>query len=556
MRLHLILALVTGLLLFFTLRGERHRFTFARVDQMAQKRAALPYIPLPNVLPPQLQKLTPQQESGIFWKDAYRLWRKKGLPFQVDFYHISRSFPTGPQINTVDRKGPHRLAYSPTFFNFLNLAINPPLPSNMPFAGFYLRYPLPIALNERANELNGFFSVMGGSYYRALAKDQVYGLSARGLALNTGVAGKPEEFPEFTEWWLREPAANANEIVLDALLGSPSVSGAYEFKIRPGAQTSVDVRASLYFRRAVDVIGLAPFSSMYLYGENAKNHYGDTVHPEIHDSDGLLIDNGHGEWIWRPLEQTNFLQVYNFQLQSPRGFGLLQRDREFQHYQDLDMKYNVRPSVWVTPHGDWGKGVVQLTQLNSNNPNTDNVVMFWHPDAAPQAGSHLDISYTVDFYTNDDSRPPLASCRQTFVNDPAPPATPTGSLPPGGPVPTGKAAGKAVAAKGAKAAPKLPPPPPAPPLPKTTPVQFMVDFSGHDIESQPATPPPDLDLKMSPPGTILREPARVEKNAYDKSWRVTFTIFPAQPHVPTELSCRLLHNGRPLTETWTYTWHQ
>ncbi len=428
MRLHLTIALIVTLLLVLTIRANhKHRFTFKQVEEMAGKRAQGKYTPLPDTLPPQLKTLTPAQEAGIFWKDTSRLWRKKGLPFQVDFYHPLNSNPLPhftPRINSVDSKGQHPLAYSPAQFNFLNLNFNPPLPTDLGFAGFYLRYP-DIGIGSNPNSLDGFFSVLGSCYYRALAKNQVYGLSARGLAINTaGVPGKTEEFPQFTDWWLVEPASNATQMVVYALLDSPSVSGAYEFKISPGSVTSVEVHAVLFFRQKVEQLGIAPFSSMYEYGENAKDHFGDTVHPEIHDSDGLLMEKHNGEWVWRPLAQATQLQIYPHPDESPKGFGLIQRDRDFQHYQDLEKKYNVRPSSWVTPHGDWGKGAYQLTQLVTNNKDTDNVILFWCPSQKPNVGDRMDVSYTVNFYMNDAQRPPLAYCKSTFINAPAPPPTP------------------------------------------------------------------------------------------------------------------------------------
>jgi glucans biosynthesis protein len=384
---------------------------------------------------------------------------------------------------------------------------------------------------------------MGASYFRVLARDQVYGLSARALAINSIVENK-EEFPQWTEWWLDQPTPDAASMELDALLDSPSVSGAYQFILHPGASTSVDVRATLFFRKPVPNLGIAPFSSMYLYGENAKNHFGNGSHPEIHDSDGLLLNNGKGEWVWRPLEQWPFRQAYNFADENPRGFGLLQRDRNFEHYQDLQLNYNQRPSAWVTPHGGWGKGALQLIQLVTNNTNTDNVVLLWHPDQTPKAGDRLDLSYTIDFYMNDASRPPLAYVTQTLVNDPAPPPPPA---PGAEPIPASPPPGtKAVAA------PK-PPAPPATPLPNTTPVQFLVDFAGDGIENVAPDHKPDLDLTCSP-GTLVRESA-VQKNDYDKSWRASFTIIPAKVNVPVELRLTLRDNGKALSETWTYTWH-
>lgn len=545
MRLHLTLAFITFLLLVLTFRSsDRHRFTFEKVQALAQQQVKTPFVPLPDVVPPQLKKLTLDQERGIFWKDTYRLWRKKGLPFQVDFFHVLASDPsahTAPVINTVDHRGVHLLAYSPTFFNFLNLTFNPPLPSSLGYAGFYVRYPI-----NKSNQLDGFFSVKGASYFRAIAKDQVYGLSARALGINTGLDNKPEEFPQFKEWWLHEPDSNATLFVLDALLDSPSVSGAYEFKIRPGATTSVDVHATLFFRQSVDWLGIAPFSSMYLYGENGGNHFGN-FHPEIHDSDGILINTGKDDWLWRPLEQATQLQLYKIADENPKGFGLLQRDRDFQHYQDLDLNYNVRPSAWVTPHGNWGKGSVVLVHRPSNNTNVDNVALFWHPDQAPKAGDHLDLDYTIDFYMNDASRPPLAYTKATLVVNPAPPSAPA----PLSNTPTSGATSKP---------PVIAPPPPSKPG-DTTPVQFLVDFAGHGIENIPSQTPPYLYLHFNPPETVLRD-WKIEKISYDNSWRATFTIIPFKRNVPTELHCRLLENttppsnAKPLSEEWNYTWHQ
>jgi glucans biosynthesis protein len=541
MRLHLTLALITALLLAITLRpSERHRFTLDSVQTTAQQLAQKPFVPLPDILPPQLKKLTPAQELGIFWNDKYRLWRKNGLPFQVDFYHPSNEGHTSPKINLVDNRGVRPLVYSPAFFNY-QMPINPPLPSGLGYAGFYVRYPI-----DKPDSLDGFFSVLGASYFRVLAKDQVYGLSARGLAVNAGLDGKPEEFPEFKEWWLHEPDPNATELVLDALLDSASVTGAYEFKLRPGAVTSVDIHAVLFFRKKVEWLGIAPFSSMYLYGENAPNHFGN-FHPEIHDSDGLLINTGKGNWLWRPLGQAPLFQIYKFNDENPKGFGLLQRDRDFQHYQDLSLKYNVRPSAWVTPHGNWGKGSIVLAHRPSDNPNTDNVVLFWHPDQIPQKGDRMELDYTIDFYMNDASRPPLAYSSATWIINPAPPpAPPPGTL----------SAPNAVKQS-------APPPIPAPSSPAggTAPVQFQIDFSGNGIEGIPADHPPYLDLHLDPPETKLRD-SSLQKIGYGNSWRATFTIFPFKHNVPTELHCRLMQNtqpetnAKPLSEEWTYTWHQ
>ena len=607
MRLHFTLAIITIVALYLTLRAERrHHFTFQQVEQVAKERASKPFVGLPDALAlaPQLRNLTPEQDAGIFSKETSREWRRKGLPFQIDFYRQLNSNPIphiSPRFRIVDAKGPHDpLQYSPALFNFYNvrtnppqsLVFNPPLPNSLGFAGYYVRYP-DMAIGSNPGSLDGFFSALGASYFRAIAKNQVYGLSGRGIAINTSLDDPkhPEEFPIFTDWWLHEPSSTATQLVLDAILDGPSVCGAYEFKITPGTVTSVEIRASLYFRQDVARLGIDPFSSMYLFGENASDHFNDTAHQEIHDSDGLLIESGKEEWDWQPLSQSDDkrtgakgyqLQSYAFAEDGPKGFGLLQRDRDYQHYQDNVMLYNMRPSAWVTPHSGFGKGEVTMIMRPSNDFNTDNVVMFWHPAEAIKAGDHKEFSYTIDFYTDDSNRPPLAYTRQTLINVPAPPppppapftAEPKNPTPAEPPAPAASSAktnaAPAVAAKpGTNAAPVIAakpatnapplvigPPFPGKPIPQgTTSVQFLIDFAGDGIANIPANQPPTLDLTYDPPGTYVRDQS-VEKNGYDNSWRATISIIPFKPFVPTILKCRLLRDGKPVTETWNYTWRQ
>jgi glucans biosynthesis protein len=583
MRLHLTLALITIIALYITLRAERRQhFTFGQVEEIAKAVASKPYAPLPSDLPPQLKKLTPEQDGGIFSKETARLWRRKGLPFQVDFYHQLNSNPqphVAPTFFEVTSKHTTKLSYSPALFNFYNVATNPPqplvfdppLPASLGFAGFYVRYPdMAIGSNP------------GSDYFRAIAKDQVYGLSARGVAINTSLQDprKPEDFPIFTDWWLHEPSSEATELVLDAILDSPYVTGAYQFRIRPGAVTSVDVVASLYFRRDVDRLGISPFSSMYLFGENASDHFNDTAHGEIHDSDGLLIQSAKDEWDWQPLSQSDDkrtgsrgyqLQTYLYAEDKPKGFGLLQRDRDFTHYNDLTMLYNVRPSAWVIPHAGFDQGQVTLIELPSSDFNTDNVIMFWHPAEAIKAGDHKEYSYTIDYYMNDASRPPLAYTKQTLINVPAPPkpppppfsgppTAPRTNAPPASPAPP-QAPSKTLigppAPRPAYTAPVVIGPPfPGKPIPSgTTSVQFLIDFAGNGVETIPTNQPPELKLSYDPPGTYVRDTS-VEKNSYDNSWRATISIIPYKPFVETVLKCHLERNGRPLSETWNYTWRQ
>ncbi len=240
------------------------------------------------------------------------------------------------------------------------------------FSGFRLRAPL-----NRAEHFDEFVVFQGASYFRAVAKGQEYGLSARGLALKTGDA-RGEEFPFFRTFWIERPRPEANTVVVHALLDSDSTTGAYRFTIRPGDPTVMDVEMTLYPRVELTHVGLAPLTSMFFFGPNDRVGI-DDFRPAVHDSDGLAIWNGRGEWLWRPLINPETLQVSAFVDDNPRGFGLLQRHRAFADYQDLEAHYERRPSLWVETIGEWGSGAVQLVEIPSKSEYHDNVVAFWRP---------------------------------------------------------------------------------------------------------------------------------------------------------------------------------
>ena len=216
---------------------------------------------------------------------------------------------------------------------------------------------------------------LGASYFRGLAKGQKYGLSARGLAINTAeMIG--EEFPIFKEFWLQKPKTKDKVITLYALLDSKSVSGAYRFEIIPGANTIMNIEAHLFPRENIQKIGIAPLTSMFLFGENNKNDF-DDFRLEVHDSDGLLVHNGHGEWLWRPLDNSKKLRISSFVDNGVKGFGLLQRDRDLSNYQDFEANYQSRPSAWVEPLENWNDGYVQLVEIPSRQEIHDNIVAYW-----------------------------------------------------------------------------------------------------------------------------------------------------------------------------------
>lgn len=255
-------------------------------------------------------------------------------------------------------------------------------------AGFRLHVPL-----NRPDIHDELVAFVGASYFRALGRGSAYGISARGLALNTGLA-REEEFPRFSRFYLERPAPGAQVMTLYATLESASVTGAYRFVITPGADTAMDVTARLYFRQDVEQLGIAPLTSMFLFAERNRADF-DDYRPNVHDSDGLQIVRRDGDILWRPLANPPRLAGSYFGEDSPRAFGLLQRDRDFANYQDAAAHYERRPSVLVEPAGDWGKGMVRLVEIPSDLEVNDNIVAFWVPEGAVKAGDMREYSYRL-----------------------------------------------------------------------------------------------------------------------------------------------------------------
>ena len=254
------------------------------------------------------------------------------------------------------------------------------------------------------------------SYYRFLGRGQRYGLSARGLAIGAG-AQVNEEFPFFREFWIETPDAASEHIVIHALLDGASATGAFRFDIFPGLETSVDASVTLFARKPIASLGMAPLSSMFLCGKN-DHRFTDDSRGELHDSDGLLMHTGAGEWIWRPLSNPAVPAVSTFIDNNPRGFGLLQRDRNFDDYQDLDLAYELRPTYWIEPREGWGEGGVQLVELPTEDESNDNIVAAWAPKQNLDAGASTTYGYRITALTNDGRLTPGARAVNTFRSQP------------------------------------------------------------------------------------------------------------------------------------------
>jgi glucans biosynthesis protein len=384
-----------------------HAFDFDDVARRAAALAAQSYKSPAREFPPALKALGYDEYRDIRFKQARSIWRSQNLPFEIQLLHPGMYYDKPVRISEIVGGAAREIRFDPELFDYGKNKLDRNAVRNVGFAGFRVHF----ALNAPKYK-DEVVSFLGASYFRALGKDQRYGLSARGLAIDTGLASG-EEFPHFTEFWIVRPEAKAAELTFYALLDSPSVAGAYRFVLRPGNETVTLVKARIFLRKNVAKLGLAPLTSMYFFGENQPRAAGRDYRPEVHDSDILLVQAGTGEWITRPLVNPKRLLVTSFALSNPTGFGLMQRDRLFDNYQDLEARYELRPSAWIEPRGNWGKGRVELVQIPTPDETNDNIVAFWVPDDIPAPRTPIDVEYRIRWQKNAETRPPLAWIAQT-----------------------------------------------------------------------------------------------------------------------------------------------
>jgi glucans biosynthesis protein len=378
---------------------EREGIDFAMVESRALDLANREYgAPDKESLPEWMKALTYDQYRDIRFEPHKALWGDTKLPFRAMFFHPGYLFREPVAINEFTESHRQRVRLSEAFFNYGPLVKQRgELPADAGFAGFRLHAPLndPKVFDE-------LVVFQGASYWRALGKGQRYGISARGVAIDTGAEGVPEEFPAFREFWLRKPQKGDDRAVMFALLDGPSYSGAYEFSVKPGDDTVMAVKAVLFARKTVKRLGIAPMSSMFWFGENSRRRF-DDFRPEVHDSDGLAIRMGNGEKIWRPISNdTGNVEFSFFGMKKCEGFGLLQRDRRFAAYEDGEAAYDMRPSLWIEPTSDWGAGSVMLMEIPTGNELADNSVAMWLPEKTPQPGDRVEFNYRQHWTMEED----------------------------------------------------------------------------------------------------------------------------------------------------------
>jgi periplasmic glucans biosynthesis protein len=491
---HALAALV--LALWATAAGA---FGFEDVAARAASLAARPYkAPVVN-LPPALRDLDYDAYRDIRFKPDKALWHAEKLPFELMFFHQGRSVPEPVRINVIEPSGEHAVPFDPSLFDYGKNRFDPKILSGLGFNGFRVHY----ALNKPGYK-DEVVVFQGASYFRALGKGQSYGLSARGLAVDTAAPGG-EEFPRFVEFWIERPRANATTLTVYGLLDSRRVAGAYRFVIVPGNETVMQVQARLFLREKIGKLGIAPLTSMFAFGENQPGH--DDYRPEVHDSDGLSIALADGEWIWRPLVNPRRLLVTSFAAPDPHGFGLMQRDRAPASYEDPEALYEKRPSAWIEPIGNWGPGRVELVQIPTPDETNDNIVAFWVPQASPAVGKPFDIAYKIHWQT-------LGTL-------------PTGK---GWVVQTRRGRGFAKKADGD--------------------IQFVVDFDGPTLRALAPSADVEPVIWVDANAEVLER--NLFKNPVSGAWRMTVRFKRNDAAKPVELRAYLMQQKSTLTETWSY----
>lgn len=510
-------------------------FSFDNVAQVAKKLAAKPYQAPPGI-PGFLANLSYDEFSQVRFNPKDTLWQGNCSPesqatdgrsgasnhgaqhvrdaarrcsdqgrsqgFGVMLVAPGEYFKHPVTIDIVESTGVHALKFQKDWFTWPKDIVGK-IPDNLGYAGFKLTFPL-----DGSGDLNQFLVFAGASYFRGVARDQHFGLSARGIAVDTGLK-TGEEFPDFTRFWLVRPGKDAKTMRFYALLDGPSLTGAYQLDVTPGAPTRLAVHVRLFPRKSIPLLGLAPLTSMFYYGSNTPRWPGEW-RGAVHDSGGLLVHSGTGEWLWRPLINPKTLQMDYFAANTPKGFGLLQRDTRFADYEDAGARYDDRPSAWVAPDGNWGDGNVVLVELPASSENDDNIVAFWSPKQAPPANKAYDVSYTLSLGALVIPNEPSAQAVATYIGNGTIPGT---DKPAGG-------------------------------------YRVIVDFAGGPL----AKLKPDAKVQAvvtGLDGTKVKQQA-VSFVQPSKRWRLSMLVVPAGGK-PLALRAFLKQGNATISETWTYS---
>lgn len=475
-----------------------HPFSVERLRERARILSSHEYRAPDTKLPAVLADMSVEQYRQIHFLPAQAMWAEQGK-FTTQFFHLGSYYNHPVRVFAVVDGDASEIQYSPALFEYGDTDLGAkPLPETLGYAGFRLH----TALNS-PDYLDELISFLGASYFRALGRGMRYGMSARGIAVGTATNDN-EEFPLFREFYVERPA-DSHSIVVHALLDGPSLTGAYTFTIRPGVDTIIDVNMTLFTRTTLTTVGLAPLTSMFFFAANDRVGV-DDFRPAVHDSDGLMVLTGAGEWLWRPVVNPERLRVSSFVDHNPKGFGLMQRDRDFANYQDLEAHYERRPSVWVEPVGDWGAGAVMLIEIPTDRESNDNIVAFWRPEEALEQKREWQFTYRLHWCADAPSgvEPRPAQVVATRI-------------------------GRSDTEDGG--------------------THIVLDFLGGSLPNQADG---QLDAIVSASrGAVLN--VLTDFNEVSGGWRVSFDLSVTDEE-PAELRCFLKVGDRAISETWSYQW--
>ncbi|MGC1503053.1 MAG: glucan biosynthesis protein G [Sulfitobacter sp.] len=471
-------------------------FDAETVTGLARAMAAEPYAPRPQI-PESWRNLSYDDYRKIWFDARNALWENTDAPQRVDVFPPGLYFPQAVALNLVENGTSRPIRFDMDVFDTTDTFPVIEIDETLGYSGLRLRAEL-----AKSGIFQEYAVFQGASYFRGIGTGEIYGLSARGLALKTGDP-MGEEFPDFTAFWMERSAPGSDMITLHALLDSPSCTGGYRFDITHGPVLEMKITATVFARTDLEHIGIAPLTSMFLFDDTMRQRFSD-FRPAVHDSDGLLIHNGGGEVLWRPLSNPTSLQVSAFTDSNPRGFGLCQRKRAFSDFNDLEALYHHRPAVWITPGEDWGQGAVTLVEIPADLEIYDNIVTYWRPETTIKAGSEHAMSYTLHW--GGDPVPVTADIPVKVLN------TAIGGRPEGGQI-------------------------------------VAIDFAAgkrvpHDLNS--------IEIILhNNTGTVT--PGIVQRNPETDGPRLAFTFHPEGAEL-IEFRAQLRLNGEPLSEVWLYRW--
>ena len=469
-------------------------FGYEEVDAMARSLARAPYEP-PAPAPKDARALNYDQYRRIQGKPGSWLWSGGTSSFEVRLDPRGYLFDHEVEINVIENGKVEPKPYEAGQFDFLDLPLDEATKEALGYSGF--RLLAPFATPGKYDEVISF---RGASFFRALGAGSVYGTSARGISIGTA-SPEGEEFPALRAFWLEKPRVGDNQFRLYALLDGKSITGAYEFRVEPGLDTIVRVRASFYPRRDLANVGVVPLTSMYYFSPHDLAKQPNDFRPAVHDAQGLSFQLANGEWVWRPLINPSQLQVSVLAQDVPHGFGLMQRLRDFKDYSDIEAGYHKRPSVWVRPGLGWQKGELTLVEIPTSTEYNDNIVVFWKPDGGWKKDQVQRLSYDLHWSLQPPATPNVLPVRETRAGQVA-------------------STGKRI---------------------------FVIDFDASDpalMENAEASVSTSAGSVSSP--VIKSYPER-------GLIRLSFELDPASAQT-AELRALLMRGGKPLTETWIYRW--